>query len=393
MDYGRRSDSWSTARPCSRRVEAVQKVFIGRLGSQVSYPGACLTRPSRVHPMFDSGRVQLADQPGCNCRNSVEVVNRTPVIRLAPGAAVGRPYLIVRRTRWAADPRKPVLVAMTPTATLANTADVQFASRIRRFAVRHPVGAFLLLAYPIAWTVLIGLTLVDVSIQLSLPATTLVGIAGPAVLITYWGGGRAVVRGLLSGVLRWRIGFGRLAFVAGAVPAMTLAVAAATGTLGNPNGGWGRLVLTYLVGLVVGAVGTNIWEELAWSGFVQTRLTARRGLFLGAALTAPLFAAEHLPIVVAAGGGPVKMLAVAGTLLAFSVIFRYLIGMVLVDTAGSILAVGLLHAASNASAANLSAVHGAWQPLVALVPLTLGMYAYRVIRDRRRGPAVPAWPA
>jgi hypothetical protein len=68
-------------------------------------------------------------------------------------------------------------------------------------------------------------------------------------------------------------------------------------------------VLTYLVGLVVGAVGTNIWEELAWSGLVQTRLTARRGLFLGAALAAPLFA------------------AVAGALLVSSVAFRYLIGM------------------------------------------------------------------
>jgi membrane protease YdiL (CAAX protease family) len=281
---------------------------------------------------------------------------------------------------------------MTPTTTLASTANTPSAGRLRRFAVRHPVGSYLLLAYPIGWTILIGLTVAGVPIQLSLPVTTLVGIAGPAVLVTYCDSGRAGVRRLLSGVLRWRIGFGRLAFVAGAVPTMTLAVAAATGTLGNPNGGWGQLVLTYLVGLVVGAVGTNIWEELAWSGLVQTRLTARRGLLLGAALTAPLFAAEHLPVVLGAGGGPVKMLAVAGTLVAASVIFRYLVGMLLVDTAGSILAVGLLHAAFNASQ-NLSAVHGAWQPLVALVPLVLGMFAYRAIRDRRRRPAVAAWPA
>jgi membrane protease YdiL (CAAX protease family) len=285
----------------------------------------------------------------------------------------------------------PVLVAMTSTATLPNTADVQSASRIRRFAVRHPVGAYLLLAYPIGWTLRVGLIFVGAPNQLSETAATLVGIAAPAVLITYLGSGRAGVRRLLSGIARWRIGFGRLAFVVGAVPAMTLAVAAATGTLGNPNGGWGKLVLTYLVGLAVGLVATNVWEELAWSGFVQTRLTARRGLFLGAMLTAPLFAAEHLPLVVAVGG-PVKMLAVAGTLLAMSVIFRYLIGMVLVDTAGSVLAVGLLHAAFNASG-NLSAVHGAWQPMVALVPLTLGMYAYRAIRDRRHRPAMPAWPA
>jgi membrane protease YdiL (CAAX protease family) len=279
---------------------------------------------------------------------------------------------------------------MTPTATLATTADVQSASRIRRLVVRHPVGAYLLLAYPIGWTLRVGLTLVGAPNQLSETAATLVGIAAPAVLITYLGSGGDGVRRLLSGVARWRIGFGRLAFVVGAVPAMTLAVAAATGTLGNPTGGWAKLVLTYLVGLVVGVVGTNVWEELAWSGFVQTRLTARRGLLLGATLTAPLFAAEHLPLVVAVGG-PVKMLAVAVTLLAMSVIFRYLIGMVLVDTAGSILAVGLLHAAFNASG-NLSAVHGAWQPLLALVPLTLGMYVYRAMRDRRRPPAVPAWP-
>jgi hypothetical protein len=128
----------------------------------------------------------------------VKVLNRTSVARPAPRAAVGRPpHLIVRHTRWAGDPGMPVLVAMTPTATLSNTADVQSASRIRRFAVRHPVGSYMLLAYPIAWTVLIGLTRIGAPIPLSLPAaTTLVGIAGPAVLITYWGSGRAGVRRL-----------------------------------------------------------------------------------------------------------------------------------------------------------------------------------------------------
>jgi hypothetical protein len=133
---------------------------------------------------------------------------------------------------------------MTPTATLATTADVQSASRIRRLVVRHPVGAYLLLAYPIGWTLRVGLTLVGAPNQLSETAATLVGIAAPAVLITYLGSGGDGVRRLLSGVARWRIGFGRLAFVVGAVPAMTLAVAAATGTLGNPTGGWAKLVLT-----------------------------------------------------------------------------------------------------------------------------------------------------
>jgi hypothetical protein len=85
---------------------------------------------------------------------------------------------------------------MTPTATLSHTADVQSASRIRRFAVRHPVGSYMLLAYPIAWTLRVGLTLVGAPNQLSETAATLVGIAAPAVLITYWGSGRASVRRL-----------------------------------------------------------------------------------------------------------------------------------------------------------------------------------------------------
>src|SRR5947207_6298776 len=123
---------------------------------------------------------------------------------------------------------------MTHTATLTNTATTQSASRLRRFAVRHPVGSFLLLAYPIAWALLIGLAVAGVPMELTL-SLAVVGLVGPAVLITYCDSGGAGIRRLLSGVLRWRIGFGRLAFVAGAVPGMTLAVAAATGTLGAPN--------------------------------------------------------------------------------------------------------------------------------------------------------------
>jgi hypothetical protein len=52
----------------SRHLEGVQEVLIGRLGSPC--PGTCLTRPTRVHLMFDSGCVRLVDQPGWICRNS-----------------------------------------------------------------------------------------------------------------------------------------------------------------------------------------------------------------------------------------------------------------------------------------------------------------------------------
>ena len=55
---------------------------------------------------------------------------------------------------------------------------------------------------------------------------------------------------------------------------------------------------------------------------------------------------------------------------------RYLVGTVLVDTNGSVLAAGLLHASMNASGA-LAAVHGIWQYPVALIVLTALVTGYR----------------
>jgi len=51
--------------------------------------------------------------------------------------------------------------------------------------------------------------------------------------------------------------------------------------------------------------------------------------------------------------------------------FRYLIGVVLIDTGGSLLAAGLLHASFNASGA-LPILSVGWQYIPAVIVLTLG---------------------
>ena len=56
--------------------------------------------------------------------------------------------------------------------------------------------------------------------------------------------------------------------------------------------------------------------------------------------------------------------------------FRYLIGTVLVDTSGSLLAAGLLHASFNASGA-LPILSVGWQYVPAMIVLTLGVAAHR----------------
>lgn len=50
--------------------------------------------------------------------------------------------------------------------------------------------------------------------------------------------------------------------------------------------------------------------------------------------------------------------------------YRYLLGMLLMDTGGSILAIGVQHAAWNA-AGNLEAVQGGWQVPAAVILLTV----------------------
>ena len=62
--------------------------------------------------------------------------------------------------------------------------------------------------------------------------------------------------------------------------------------------------------------------------------------------------------------------------------FRYLVGTVLLDTRGSLLAAGILHASFNASGA-LPVVSGGWQYVPAMIVLTL---AVAVVRRRRGAP-------
>jgi CAAX protease family protein len=105
----------------------------------------------------------------------------------------------------------------------------------------------------------------------------------------------------------------------------------------------------------------NVWEETAWAGFAQSRLMDRHGLIRGSLLTAIPFALIHLPLAFeehGLRGTTGRDLAISWTVLILAAPFmRYLLGMTLVGTGGSVLAVAILHASFNASGA-LSAVHG-----------------------------------
>ncbi|MFH5822908.1 type II CAAX prenyl endopeptidase Rce1 family protein [Georgenia sp. AZ-5] len=169
-------------------------------------------------------------------------------------------------------------------------------------------------------------------------------------------------------------------------------VALATGTYHAPDGGWTAEAISYVVmGLLVLGIAGNLAEEMAWGGFVQTRLMDRHGMFAGSMPTAIPFALVHLPLAFAEQDlSAISWSEVAlsyGVTVAIAPFMRYALGGALVGTGGSVLAIGLLHASFNASG-KLSMVDGWWQYGVALVILALAVAGHRYLKSRRTDDAV-----
>ena len=245
---------------------------------------------------------------------------------------------------------------------------------------------FLLLAYGIGWPALMVPVVTDLPAEPFLLVLLFLALLGPALLVTRWTDGPGAIRKLLSRTLMWRFGLGRWAVILLAMPVLTLGLAAVSGTLQSPERGWAFEAGLYLFStLIFGALVANLWEETAWGGFVQTRLMARHGLLVGSLLTAPLFAAIHVPLQL--GDGASWSESAFGILVVFvtAPFYRYLLGMHLMDTGGSILAIAVQHAAWNASG-NLDAVEGEWQVVAAAVLLTVLVAVWRQARPLEDAP-------
>ncbi|MFC4903998.1 CPBP family intramembrane glutamic endopeptidase [Kocuria oceani] len=252
-------------------------------------------------------------------------------------------------------------------------------------ARRRPVTVFLLLALGLGWAALTVPVVIGAPVESFLLAMTFVALLGSALLVTRLADGPGAVRRLLGRAFAWRFGAARWAVVLLGIPVLTLALAAVTGTLRAPPAGWAAEAGWYLfTTLVVGALVLNLWEETAWGGFLQSRLTARHGLVVAALLTGLPFAGIHLPLYLAEGwsGETARDLVLLFLLVP---VYRYLLGMHLLDTGGSVLAIGVQHASWNA-AGSLGAVEGEWQVMVAVVLLTLLMALERHVRGRDARP-------
>jgi membrane protease YdiL (CAAX protease family) len=214
----------------------------------------------------------------------------------------------------------------------------------------HPVTSLLLWFFTVGQAVAFLPVVADLPIAPFVVVSTLLGLLLPTLVLTRMVDGAAGLRLLWRRVTTVPAGWTWYALAVIVVPLSTVAVAAALfglpAHLTVPALGWAVLV-GLLLPTVLGLLVSNLAEEVAWQGFVQTRLQDRRGPMVAALLTGPLFALQHLPLLVA-GAGPAALLLLL-PLAALAVPFRALLAWV-DNRTGSLLLVGLVHAAGNAAA-------------------------------------------
>ena len=224
------------------------------------------------------------------------------------------------------------------------------------FVRRRPLTAFL------AWFFTVGQVFafaplfapglgIDVSPQVFILASTLIGLLLPAVVLTRLVDGPEGLRTFLRRSVAAWVSVRWYALALAGVPLVATGLAVAF--FGTPSADLtvaslgSALVFGLLVQTVVALVPNNWAEEMAWMGFFQARLQERTGALRAAALTAPLFALQHVALVV---GQPLVLgVGLMVFLVLVNIPIRALMGWTYNRT-GSLFVVGLLHAAGNAAA-------------------------------------------
>jgi uncharacterized protein len=283
-------------------------------------------------------------------------------------------------------------------------------SALTHWIKRHPVIAYLILAYAVSWTIFLvpvlskeGLGLLGFDappVEVFILLVSVLGLAGSAFTITAVVDGRGGVRTLASRLVRWRVGFQWYLIAFFGLPIVALigiSVVYGIAPIAElPR--QGPAMLGYLLQVVLVAALVNLWEETGWTGFMLTRLQPRLGALVASLLVAPCFGGIHLPLLFVTDGlttgrvPPQEIpLFVLLLLAAFSIPVRIIATWLYNNARGSLLIVGLFHSALGATAgtvllpylvpkgANLTwEVYGSFAVLAALlVIVTRGRLSFK----------------
>lgn len=242
----------------------------------------------------------------------------------------------------------------------------------------RPLLLFTAVALPVGWVLLTVPVLLDLPQEPFVLAALVLALILPALVLTARESGRAGVLALLRDAVRVPRPLWWALLAALALPSIVWSAAAA---MGGAEPMTSTLLVDFAVALVAGAVIINIWEEMAWTGFVQRRSMARWGLVGGSLVTAALFALIHLPLAFDGASDAGDVLQGVGILVGTGIGLRLLIAGLDSWSGRSLLTVGILHASFNTTADVIDPDYD-WIRLTTTVLLGLAALAV-VVRSRR----------
>src|ERR687898_3669830 len=205
---------------------------------------------------------------------------------------------------------------------------------------RHPLITFFVLTYALTWLAwplwALGLYPIAPVFSFAPFLTALVVLA-----ITQ---GKSGVGGLLSRMVRWRVGI-RWYVAALLIPAgITLTAAVLNVLLGAqaPSsaelGSWTGLLPIFLAVLLIPGLG-GAWEEPGWRGFALPRLQSGRSALFASLILGVLIAGWHLPLMFVGQVHYADLLTIMGAVIIFNWVFN--------NANGSVLIIMLMHATNN----------------------------------------------
>jgi membrane protease YdiL (CAAX protease family) len=203
----------------------------------------------------------------------------------------------------------------------------------------HPLVAFFVLAYALAWSFWIPYAL-----GLSPNPVFASGPLIAAIIVTALIGGRSGLKALLSRMVRWRVGLKwyaaalLLPFGVYLIAAFLNVLLGATASLGESLSHWYVLFLMFPL-LLLSPLSGAFGEELGWRGYALPRLQAGRSALTASLILGVLIVGWHLPKFVS---GQIGWSETVG-ILAAAILFTWLFN----NTNGSVLLAMLFHASGN----------------------------------------------
>jgi membrane protease YdiL (CAAX protease family) len=201
---------------------------------------------------------------------------------------------------------------------------------------------FVAVALPVGWVLLSVPLVADLPIEPFVLATLLLGLVAPALLLTRRDPATSI-RALLHDC--WRVPRPLVL-----LPAL-LVIPVTTWAVAGPNGSDvdGGVIAGLTVNIVSSVLIVNVWEEMAWAGFVQRRAALRWGVVGGAVATAAMFTGIHLPLAFYGAHDTSDVLVNVAAMVVAGIGMRFLIAAFDQWGRGSILVLGVLHASFNAT--------------------------------------------